>query len=178
MNAPGNRISWLVAGWGVAALLSALLLFAAAPGLASNEGVALSPEQEARARVIDDQLIAPCCFSQTIANHNSPIAERMKAEVRQMLAAGSTEREIMDFYVAKYGERILATPRARGFNLLAYVMPAVALVVGLGGVVLVLRRWRRPRSSQPAGAAHGALSNDEARRYQARLEEELARFEG
>jgi hypothetical protein len=46
------------------------------------------------------------------------------------------------------------------------------------GVVIVLRRWRRPRSLQPAGAAPSALSNDEARRFQTRLEEELARFEG
>jgi cytochrome c-type biogenesis protein CcmH len=158
--------------------MGALLLFAAAPGLASNEGIALSPEQEARARAIDDQLIAPCCFSQTVANHSSPVAESIKAEVRQMLAAGSTEREIMDFYVGKYGERILATPRASGFNLLAYVMPAFALTVGLAGVVIVLRRWRRPRSSQPGSAAASALSNDETRRFQARLEEELARFEG
>jgi cytochrome c-type biogenesis protein CcmH len=175
-------VSWLIAVWGrrrgVAALLGAVLLFAAVPGLASNEGITLSPEQEARARAIDDQLIAPCCFSQTVANHNSPIAEQIKAEVRQMLAAGSTEREIMDFYVGKYGERILATPRASGFNLLAYVMPGIALVAGLVGVVIALRRWRRPRSSQPAGTGASALSNDEARRYQARLEEELARFEG
>jgi cytochrome c-type biogenesis protein CcmH len=182
MEVCGNLVSRLVAGGGrhrgVAVLLGALLLFAAAPGLASDEGVALSPEQEARARAIDDQLIAPCCFSQTVANHNSAIAEQIKAEVRQMLAAGSSEREIMDFYVGKYGERILASPRARGFNLLAYVMPGVALVAGLAGVVIVLRRWRRPRSLQSAGAGPSVVSSDEARRYQARLEEELARFEG
>ena len=160
------------------ALLGLLLLFPAASGLALNEEITLGAEQEARARAIDDQLIAPCCFSQTVANHNSAIAESIKAEVRQMLAAGSTDREIIDFYVGKYGERILATPRASGFNLLAYVMPALALGAGLVGVVIVLRRWRRPRSSQPAGTAASALSNDEARRFQARLEEELARFEG
>jgi cytochrome c-type biogenesis protein CcmH len=182
MKACGIGVSRLVAGGGrhrgVAVLLGALLIFAAAPGLASDEGVALSPEQEARARAIDDQLIAPCCFSQTVANHNSAIAEQIKAEVRQMLAAGSTEREIMDFYVGKYGERILASPRASGFNLLAYVMPGIALVTGLAGVVIVLRRWRRPRSLQSAGAGPSVVSSDEARRYQARLEEELARFEG
>jgi cytochrome c-type biogenesis protein CcmH len=176
-------VSWLVAlssrGRGVAVtVLGALFLLAAAPGLASNEGITLSPEQEARARAINDQLIAPCCFSQTVANHNSPIAEQIKAEVRQMLAAGSSDREIIDFYVGKYGERILATPRASGFNLLAYVMPGIALVAGVLGVVIVLRRWRRPRSLQPVGAGPSALPSDEARRYQALLEEELARFEG
>ena len=176
MEARGIR--YRVVCRGVVALLGVLLLFPAVPGLALNEETALSAEQEARARAIDDQLIAPCCFSQTVANHNSPIAESIKVEVRQMLAAGSTDREIIDFYVGKYGERILATPRASGFNLLAYVMPALALGAGLVGVVIVLRRWRRPRSSQPAGAAPSALSNDEARCFQARLEEELARFEG
>ena len=173
-----RRLGYRVVCRAVVALLGVLLLFPAAPGLALNEETALSAEQEARARAIDDQLIAPCCFSQTVANHNSAIAESIKAEVRQMLAAGSTERDIIDFYVGKYGERILATPRASGFNLLAYVMPAFALGSGLVGVVIVLRRWRRPRSSPPAGAAPSALSNDEARRFQARLEDELARFEG
>jgi cytochrome c-type biogenesis protein CcmH len=155
------------------ALLGALLLFPAASGLALNQENPLSAEQEARARAIDDQLIAPCCFSQTVANHNSPIAESIKAEVRQMLAAGSTDREIIDFYVGKYGERILATPRASGFNLLAYVMPALALGAGLVGVVIVLRRWRRPLSLKPAEVPPSAESSD-----QARFEEELARFEG
>jgi cytochrome c-type biogenesis protein CcmH len=182
MEARGIVSSWLVAVWGrrrgIAALLGVLLLFAAAPGPASSEGTALSPELEARARAIDDQLIAPCCFSQTVANHNSEIAERIKAEVRQMLAAGSTDREILDFYVAKYGERILATPRASGFNLLAYVMPGVALVAGLMGVVIVLRRWRRPLRGRTPRVTPGAMSSDEARRVQARFEEELARFEG
>ena len=173
-----RRIGYRAVCRGVVALLGVLLLLTAAPGLALNEEIALSAEQEARARAIDDQLIAPCCFSQTVANHNSPIAESIKAEVRQMLAAGSSEREILDFYVGKYGERILAAPRASGFNLLAYVMPALAFGAGLVGVVIVLRRWRRPLSSQPAGAGPSALSSDEARRFQARLEEELARFEG
>lgn len=173
-----RRIGYRAVCRGVVALLGVVLLFTAAPGLALNEENALSAEQEARARAVDDQLIAPCCFSQTVANHNSPIAESIKAEVRQMLAAGSTEQEIIDFYVGKYGERILAAPRASGFNLLAYVMPALALGAGLVGVVIVLRRWRRPPSSQPAGTGPSTLSSDEARRFQARLEEELARFEG
>jgi len=95
-----------------------------------------------------------------------------------MLAGGSTEQEIIDCYVGKYGERILAAPRASGFNLLAYVMPVLALGIGLVGVVIVLRRWRRPLPVQPAGAGPSTLSSDEARRFRARLEEELARFEG
>jgi cytochrome c-type biogenesis protein CcmH len=182
MEARETLVSRLVAIWrrrrAVAALLGAWLLCSAGPGLAVSEEHALTAEQEARARAIDDQLIAPCCFSQTIANHNSPIAESIKAEVRQKLAAGFSEREIIDFYVGKYGERILAAPRARGFNLLAYVMPVVAFGIGLAGVVVVLRRWRRPLPVRPPRVEPSALSNDAARRFQARLEEELSRFEG
>jgi cytochrome c-type biogenesis protein CcmH len=163
----------------VAVLLGVVLLFAAAPARALSEQNALSAEQEARARAIEDQLIAPCCFSQTVANHHSPVAESIKAQVREMLAAGSSEREIVDFFVGKYGERILAAPRVSGFNVLAYVVPVLALGSGLAGVVMLLRRWRRPRFPRQAGAPRSlAVSSEEARRFQTRLEEELARFDG
>lgn len=65
-----------------------------------------------------------------------------------MLAAGKSEQEILDIYVAKYGERILTTPPARGFNLLAYIMPWVLAVTGVVAVVVVLKRWLTLRPAE------------------------------
>jgi cytochrome c-type biogenesis protein CcmH len=77
---------------------------------------------------------------------------QMRAEIRRMLADGKTEREILDFYVAEYGEQILALPEAQGFNLLAYLLPAGFLVFGALFLALALRRWRR-QPVVPAGDA-------------------------
>ena len=65
----------------------------------------------------------------------------MKDVVRTQLAAGRTPDEVKGYFVAKYGEWILLEPPRRGVNLLAYLLPAGALLLGLGVIWLALRRW-------------------------------------
>jgi len=101
-------------------------------------------EAAAKAREIEDNLIAPCCWSQTVSQHYSEVSEQIRKEVRAMVEAGKSRDEILDYYVAKYGERILAAPRARGFNVLAYVLPWAALVLGAWLLILLLKKLRSP----------------------------------
>ncbi len=61
-----------------------------------------------------------------------------------MVAAGKSRDEILNYYVARYGERILATPRAKGFNVLAYVLPWAALLLGGSFLFILLRKLRAP----------------------------------
>ena len=72
-----------------------------------------------KAREIEDSLIAPCCWSQPVSQHYSEVTDQIRLEVRAMVEAGKSRDEILDYYVAEYGERILAAPRAEGFNALA-----------------------------------------------------------
>lgn len=104
---------------------------------------------ELLARQVERELIAPCCWSQTVAEHRSEASEQMRREIRDMIQKGLSHRQIIDFYVGKYGERILAAPRPRGFNLAAYVLPGAALVTGAGVLILLLRRWRPASSPAP-----------------------------
>ena len=134
------------------------------PGLLSAQGAG----DERLIREIEDTLIAPCCWNQPISQHYSEVSEQMRQEVRAMVAAGRTKREILDHFVARYGERILATPRARGINALAYLLPWAALIAG-GGYLLVLLRKRR----QAALAAPAAPPPPADARYDAVIEKEL-----
>jgi len=109
---------------------------------------AAAQEKEEIARRIEGELMAPCCWAEPVSQHLSQIAEEMRREIRTMLAAGKSEQEILDIYVAKYGERILTTPPARGFNLLAYIMPWVLAVTGVVAVVVVLKRWLTLRPAE------------------------------
>jgi cytochrome c-type biogenesis protein CcmH len=136
--------------------------------------LAWSQTLEEKARDIDGKLIAPCCWSQPVAQHYSEAADEIRLGVREMLAAGKSEQEILDYYVSIYGERILASPRARGFNLLAWVMPVVFFLAGVSLLVLILRNWvcKKPAFA-PAGVSERKLDE----RYRAQLDQELKDFE-
>jgi cytochrome c-type biogenesis protein CcmH len=104
-----------------------------------------------KAREIEDNLIAPCCWTQPVSEHSSDVAEKIRKEVREMVAAGKSRDEILDRYVAEYGERILATPRAKGFNRLVYILPWLALILGAWLLILLLKKLRAPvPASDPA----------------------------
>jgi len=138
-----------------------------------------TPEQETTARRVEEELIAPCCFGGTVATHHSPIADKIRQEVRALVAQGVTEHQILDQYLDVYGERILAQPVARGFNLLAYWIPAVGLLCGTTVVALWMRRHRGPRlDGERASPRQSQESADPSSRLRHRLEEELAVFDG
>jgi cytochrome c-type biogenesis protein CcmH len=96
---------------------------------------------EALTRRVSAQLRCPVCQGLSLADSPSELALEMKDVVRSQLAAGRTPDEVKAYFVAKYGEWILLEPPRRGVNLLAYALPAVALLAGLGVVWLALRKW-------------------------------------
>jgi cytochrome c-type biogenesis protein CcmH len=121
-----------------------------------------------KAREIEDNLIAPCCWSQTVSQHYSEVSEQIRQEVRAMVAAGKSRDEILDYYVAKYGERILATPRAKGFNRMVYILPWATLILGAWLLIVLLRKQRKP---ELAAAPNPPSIPDE--RYAAIIEKEM-----
>jgi cytochrome c-type biogenesis protein CcmH len=122
------------------------------------------------ARDIEENLIAPCCWSTPVSQHYSPVADEIRTEVRVMLAEGKSRDEILNHYVAQYGERILAAPRAEGFNMLAYVLPWAALILGAWLLIVLIKKLRSPApASSPAKAPDA--------QYASRIEKELKEFE-
>jgi cytochrome c-type biogenesis protein CcmH len=97
---------------------------------------------ESQAKQIEGKLMAPCCMTNTVDVHESGIAHQMRREIREMLADGRGEREILDHFVAQHGPQILAVPRAQGFSLTTYLFPLLFLVLAGIGLIFVLRRWR------------------------------------
>lgn len=154
--------------WGVSAVVWVVLVLLMS-GAVYAEGALTGEALDEKAREIDNMLMAPCCWTQPVSKHYSGAADEIREGVRRMLAEGKGRQEILDFYVSKYGERILAMPPARGFNLMAYVLPALFLILGAWATRILLARWRRERSAQPSReprpAAEGA--------YAERLEREL-----
>jgi cytochrome c-type biogenesis protein CcmH len=95
---------------------------------------------EKQAQAIDQKLIAPCCWTSTLNEHFSPESEEMKAEIRKRLSAGQSEEQIFAYFEQKHGERVLAQPKASGFNLAVWFFPIVALTIGGFLLMYVLRK--------------------------------------
>jgi cytochrome c-type biogenesis protein CcmH len=133
-------------------------------------------EQRPTLADLANEVICPTCHT-TIDQSSSPIALRMKAFIRERIAAGDTKSEIKDKLVAQFGESVLAAPPRSGFNLLAWLLPLVGAAVGATVLAMLARRWRRgkPESWEPGPSSNGrsSLTPDLDRR----VDEELARFD-
>ena len=125
---------------------------------------------EREAKQLEAKLMAPCCWAQQVSLHQSPAADEIKQNIRRLLAEGKTSEQILDVYVAEYGDRILSEPPARGFSLLIYIAPWVFLVASVGLVVVVIRRLRAAAPVPERTAKAAAPPNDDEAE---RIDEEL-----
>lgn len=99
---------------------------------------------EATTTAIAVQLRCPVCQGESIQESPSELARQMRNLVRDQLRAGKSSDDVKAYFVSRYGEWILLQPRATGFNLLIYVVPALAVLGGLALIVFAVRRWTRP----------------------------------
>jgi cytochrome c-type biogenesis protein CcmH len=153
-------------------LVALVALVVAAPAAASERHPTLGE--------LENQLMCPVCPGETLAQSDSAPAQRIEAHIRRRIDQGWTRSRIMDEEVEIWGPRILAAPRRRGFDLLAWVLP----LAGLGAGALVIGafawRWSRTREEErpeplPPYALNGRPLEPDLER---RLDEELARFDG
>lgn len=119
-----------------AALL--LLLVATAAGAAPASRVS-----EETVREIAAQLRCVVCQNLSVADSPSEMANQMRGIIRERLAAGESPEQVVAYFVEKYGEWILLSPRREGFNLLVWILPFAAIAVGLLVVAIVIVRWSR-----------------------------------
>ena len=101
------------------------------------------------------------------------VSPAMHADIKSLVDGGYTAQEILDSFVDTYGERALMAPRPRGFNLVGYLAPFLALGAGAVAVVFVLRGWGATRD-QPVVAAGGAVAAtpDELARIEAAIRDD------
>jgi len=118
---------------------------------------------------LEGEVMCPVCNT-TLDQSSSPEARRIEALISARIAAGDSKSEIKDVLVAEYGPSILAAPPKKGFNLLAWLPPFVALFGG--GLVLGLLAWRWSHTREPRPPA-AQLSPALERR----VDEELARYD-
>lgn len=132
---------------------------------------------------VSDKLICLCgCNSVlTVCPHqNCEWGIPAKQYITDQLAAGQTPEQLLDYYVAEYGEKVLAAPTKSGFNLAAYIIPFAVLIAGGVIVYFVVAGWSRRMGRPTVVSAEGRVepstdeTPDELRR---KMEEELKSFD-
>ena len=138
---------------GLTALLLLLLLAAPLPAFAVNPDEMLAdPSLEARARAISAELRCMVCQNQSIDDSNADLARDLRLLVRKRIAAGDSDRQVLDYIVSRYGEFVLLKPRLSEKTWLLWGMPAALLLAGGGAVVFYARRRRAPGEVAPLSA--------------------------
>jgi cytochrome c-type biogenesis protein CcmH len=149
-------------------------LATAAAALALLPGAAFAAAPQTSISDVEDEVMCPICGT-LLELAESPQAQRERVLVKRLIAEGRTKEEIKDALVAEYGRDALALPRGSGFDLTAYLVPAIAFVVAAVALALGVRRWRRA-DGPPEGGGDGAASGPRGEQAE-RLEADLARYD-
>ncbi|MBV8577410.1 MAG: cytochrome c-type biogenesis protein CcmH [Acetobacteraceae bacterium] len=107
------------------------------------------PALEARARALSQELRCLVCQNQSIDESNADLAHDLRVLLRQRLAAGDTDRQVLDYVVARYGVFVLLDPPFAPATYLLWLTPP-ALVLGAGIFLMFRARRRRPDPGLPA----------------------------
>jgi cytochrome c-type biogenesis protein CcmH len=121
------------------------------------------PAKEARARQLSQELRCMVCQNQSIDDSEAPLARDIRLLVRERIASGDTDTQVIDFLVARYGEFVLLRPRFERQTLLLWLVPPLAL---FGGGLMLWLQARRRKTAPGEVPASDALTPEE----QARLE--------
>jgi cytochrome c-type biogenesis protein CcmH len=120
------------------------------------------PAKEARARDLSRELRCMVCQNQSIDDSEAPLARDLRLLVRERIAAGDSDAQVLDFLVARYGEFVLLKPRLEPHTYLLWLLPPLALAGG--GVALWLHNRRRTRSAAAEDQSlHQLTAEEEAR---------------
>ena len=98
---------------------------------------------EKRVTALATELRCLVCQNQTLADSNAPLAVDLRNQIREQLKSGKSERDVMDYMVARYGDFVLYRPPFKATTALLWAGPLVLMVLALAALFTVLRRRQR-----------------------------------
>jgi cytochrome c-type biogenesis protein CcmH len=155
----------------ILACVFALTVMAGSPAAyaVQPDEIMSDPAKEARARDLSRELRCMVCQNQSIDDSEAPLARDLRLLVRERIAAGDSDAQVLDFLVARYGEFVLLKPRLEPHTYLLWLLPPLALAGS--GFALWMHNRRRTRS---ATAAEDQSLRQLTAEEEARLEQLIA----
>lgn len=149
-------------------VVAMLALLQAAPAFAVQPDEILpDAKMEERARNLSRELRCMVCQNQSIDDSDAPLARDLRLLVRERLKAGDSDKQVMDFLTARYGDFVLLNPPMNPKTFLLWVLPAGLLVIG--GLVLIVAMRRRSGATE-SGLPVSPLTAEEERKIAALLD--------
>ena len=146
------------------ALIALLVALAGRAFAVTPDEILKDPKLEARARDLSRELRCMVCQNQSIDDSDAPLAKDLRLLVRERLTNGDSDRQVIDFLVARYGEFVLLRPPLQWHTLLLWGLPPAALLAGGLALIMMARRRRIVIATAPA------LSDAECRRLSTLVE--------
>jgi cytochrome c-type biogenesis protein CcmH len=159
----------------IIALLAVLFVLLLAVGMAQAQEATPSGPSADEINAIAKDLYCPVCENIPLDVCGTQACAQWRALIGEKLAAGWTEEQIKAYFVEQYGDRVLAEPPRRGLNWLVYILPPVAMLIGLYILFKAIKSWRSSATDVLPETSTDLSDIDEE--YIARLEEELRKRE-
>jgi cytochrome c-type biogenesis protein CcmH len=155
--------AWLII---LISLLSAVLVFGSAAAQGTNPPGTVTDDQ---VNAVARQLYCPVCENIPLDVCPTQACIQWRDLIRQKLSQGWTADQIKQYFVAQYGDRVLATPPAHGLNWLVYFIPPIAILAGAFILYKAFKAWKKPLPEVTLDEVKQTVGDD----YVMRLEEEL-----
>ena len=137
--------------------LAALLVALVTSSARSDEAL------DTRLKALENELRCLVCQNQTIADSNAPLAQDLRNQIREQLKAGKSERDVIDFMVARYGDFVLYRPPVKSTTYLLWFGPFMLLAGGIATWWVLVRRRARVRANSGAPPPSAGESTAAAR---------------
>lgn len=128
--------------------------FAVAVAYAQGGGPAYPTDDDVNR--VAKKLYCPVCPNTPLDVCETQACKDWRAQIRDELAQGWTEQQIIDYFVAQYGERVLAEPQRKGFTSLVWLLPVISALLGLWIVYEILKGWRKQKQKSQAVISQNA----------------------
>lgn len=119
---------------------------------------------------VSSKLICQCGCTMILSVCQCQKAEEMRNQIKTMIDQGKDEEEILKFFVNLYGEKVLGAPIKKGFNLLAYILPFIGILLGAILIWWLVRKWTRITHAEDKG-------EEVEQEYQEKIRKELDKYE-
>jgi cytochrome c-type biogenesis protein CcmH len=155
---------------GIMAVISSIWLYA----------LLISPSRQTldqRVHDVASQLKCLVCQGESVADSPAMLSLQMRGIIRLQLQSGKSEQEVIQYFVSRYGDRILLSPPMQGLTLLAWIVPIALMIGGALLVFFVLRSWQSHSGKEPDDpdkANSANIDEQELAYYQQQIAKELA----
>ena len=157
--------------------LIALLLVGLVFALAQRENRVAYGADPTQVEAVTSELVCPCATNLSVAacqkTIECPLAAKMESLADELVTSGMGTDEALDYFVEVYSESILVSPRKEGFALSAWVVPFIAVGLGMAAISWLSWQWTRQRREAVPATPHGDSPEPELTAYRKRVERDL-----